>query len=582
MKLQYILPVVLTTFGLWTAQAQDSDKNLNREMLLEKDYVPTIMKASRINNLPEIREPQIRKPQVEYSNYALPLSLAPRLQVLDAVPLFTQVAESDKKGYANFGIATNINIDGDLGYQILNTPKNQLGIYLSHRSSNSDVTYLQEDEKQKMKLNDTWGAVSFAHKLNEFNLFTGFKYTHSGFNYYGHNKPFETPIDLDKDVNQSNNIVDFNLGLATNGEEEWNFTTQFSYYYFKQKYATSEEMDGPAESSGKFDFDVNYRFSEEHKYGLKGFIQGFSYNADQPDNGVYYNGYKGHGRIGFSPYLSFSDVSWKAHIGFKTFITFNYGKTFAFAPDLAFSIYPTKDSELYLRADGGLTSNSNYAVYRINRYAAPENRINDTRTNLDGTFGYKMNIKGNLWFDLYAGYRIDRDAYFFRYAQPNTAFLNTAIAGNVAAADRMDANVFKVGIQVKYQYQNDFDFGIKLQHNTWDVDNYDYQGSIKSKAWNRPDLEADLTAGYHFWFPLRLDLLYHIEAGRTTLLENQGVEQSLKMKDINDLNLTATYAVNSYLSVYGKFNNILSQDYDLWYGYPAQKANFMVGVTVKF
>lgn len=583
MKIKYILPAILCASGLWSVQAQNDEKEIKREMLLEKEYVPTIMKASRINTVPETREPQVRKPRLEFSNYALPMSLSPRINMLESLPLFTNVTESDKRGYANLGIGSNLNIDGDLGYQILNTDKDALGVYFSHRSANEKLLYLQEKRKQKMAFNDTWGGIAYSHKFNTFRLFTDLKYTHSAFNYYGYGQTLmpDTLINFDINKKQTNGIVDFSLGAATLGEDDLNCLVRLSFYNYNQKYATTQELDGPGELSGKFDWDFNYRFSGENKYGIRGYMQVFSYDIDQPEYGTYYTGYKSHTRLALNPYISFNDVSWKAHLGLKTFFTFKYGKAFVFAPDLAFSVFPTANSELYLTADGGITSNSNYAMYRINRYTTPQNRVLDTRTNLDGQFGFKMNVNGSIWFDLFTGYRIDRDAFFFRPEAPHAPVpISTSIAENVAVADTMHANLFKLGLHTKYQYQDMLELGIRMQYNVWDVDNFDYTGDLKSKAWNMPAFECDLTAGYEFGFPLRLDLLYHLETGRTAYLK--AVERTEKMKNINDLNLTASYSVNEYLSVYAKCNNILMQKYDLWYGYRTQGSHIMLGATLKF
>ena len=588
MKIRYILSTVFAVCCSLALQAQ-KDTALVREMLLEKEYNPTIMTATRLNFLPEIKEPQLRKIAPEYSNYASPFNTKPQIVQIDSEPFYTDISESDKRGYLKAGIATNLNLNGDLGYQILRTQETQFDIYASHRSANSSMTYLQESsEKQKMKMNDTWGALSFRHKYNSLSLFAGLKYTHSSFNYYGYPLIPERALllpALNRNVNQVNNIFDVSAGVKSDGTDDWNYYAKFNYISFDQEFSTSKELLGPKESIGKLDWDVSYRFSGDNKYGIAGYVYGMFYDYLQPKEGLrYYNGYKDHVRIVGNPYVDFLDLSWKVHLGAKIYTTFGYGDVFAIAPDLGFFIYPTEDSELYLTTTGGLNSNSNYTVYQTNRYAGPQNRIADTRTDLDAVLGYKMNIDRNFWFNLYAGYQIDKGAHFFRAEYPNPSSFMSAIAGNVAIADTMNANLFKIGVHTKYKIQDAFEIGLQAQYNMWDVDNYDYQGPVASKAWYKPVFECDLTAGYRFTaIPLRLDLLYHLETGRNALVCIPTEEEyTVKMDNINEINVTATYTINKTFSVYGILNNLLSQNYDIMYGYPAQGVNFMLGGSIKF
>ena len=57
---------------------------------------------------------------------------------------------------------------------------------------------------------------------------------------------------------------------------------------------------------------------------------------------------------------------------------------------------------------------------------------------------------------------------------------------------------------------------------------------------------------------------------------------NVKMDNINDLNLGAVYDINDSFSLNVKANNLFSQRYDIWYGYPAQGINIAGGFTFKF
>ena len=55
------------------ASAQEDvtkEKNLNREMTLEREYDPSVQDASKVNTLPVVKEPEVRKiPIVAFRKY---------------------------------------------------------------------------------------------------------------------------------------------------------------------------------------------------------------------------------------------------------------------------------------------------------------------------------------------------------------------------------------------------------------------------------------------------------------------------------------------------------------------------------
>ena len=56
------------------ASAQEDvtkEKNLNREMTLEREYDPSVQDASKVNTLPVVKEPEVRKIPIDYSNYTI-------------------------------------------------------------------------------------------------------------------------------------------------------------------------------------------------------------------------------------------------------------------------------------------------------------------------------------------------------------------------------------------------------------------------------------------------------------------------------------------------------------------------------
>ena len=62
-----MLPLVAT-------HAQQQDTTLVRTVVVENEYNPTVMDASKINVLPKVEEPTVPKTHIDYANSIRPLS----------------------------------------------------------------------------------------------------------------------------------------------------------------------------------------------------------------------------------------------------------------------------------------------------------------------------------------------------------------------------------------------------------------------------------------------------------------------------------------------------------------------------
>jgi hypothetical protein len=595
MKKRYFSRLILslTVFPL-LLQAQQASKDtlLTREMLLEKEYNPTIRDAARLNTLPEITDPEVPHATVSYANYALPFEVRPQLSTLKAEEYFTRLKASDKRGYVLFGMANNLNVTGDLGYQILLEEKTRLSVFYEHRSAGERLTYLQADEKQRMKLNDNLGGLHFSHLFNPFTLSARLKYTDSRFNYYGYTAPLPglpfPALPVDKTVNQKNSLLNIDLGVVSGKEQEVNYSINLNIAGFRQQYSLLQSMRGPREALVHTDWDVNTAFGDL-PVGIGGYFNLVSYSrAKDPVANANFAGYDDYGQLSLNPYADYDGDNWKVHIGARTHFYISHGRVLSLAPDVAFSFFPATGSEIYLTAGGGITTNTRGALMAESRYLSPFFRAPDSQTPIDAAIGFKSSIRGIAWIDLYAGYKVSENEHFPASAYP-LAFPvyplsfaggsgNTLIAGHALTADVMDAKLLKIGLKAKYSYQDVVEVSARLQHNTWDVKNASLPHSGSSKAWNKPVLEGDLNIACTLDRPLRFDLTYHLETGRKALW-NSEVQ---RMKDIHDLNLKVTYALNDAFSVFAQTNNVLCRRYDLWYGYPAQGVRVLLGGSVKF
>jgi len=557
---QYILIAMLACSAQLQAQTAAKDTAFQRSMTLEREYNATIDKASKINTLPEVKEPQAPQAKVEYSNYSIPANLKPEPSQTEAAQFFKDLGSSKKRGYVRAGVSTFVDIDGDAGYQILNNEKDDLSVWLTHRSSCGEVKSLQTDENLKLKLNDNTGAFRFNHEFELYRLSADAKYTNSCFNYYGilPEDPAQTTA-----PNQTNNIFDANLGLRSKKTYPLDLVLKLNYTYFDQKESLFLDEKGPKENRIRADVDFFKDFDGDKTVGLAGYSRTNFYTVSDSS---YYQSYKNYGDIALNPYFKMEGDNWHIRLGVFAHILINQSKTFFFTPDVELSFRPYNTGLLYLTAKGSVADNSNSNMFYENRYVAPTERVLDSYTQLDGTAGFKTSVLGSLGLDFYLGYKMTKQEHF--YLPDSVNYYN-----NVCGINYYDSKVFKIGANIRYQFQKMFDIGLKATYYNLDIDKSD------AKAWNKPTFESDLTAGFKFqMIPLRIDMAYHLEAGRKSFAN----KEIINMENINDVSLTGTYSFNDTFSVFAKADNLLAQKYDIWYGYPAAGIRFMGGLSVKW
>jgi outer membrane cobalamin receptor len=98
------------------------------------------------------------------------------------------------------------------------------------------------------------------------------------------------------------------------------------------------------------------------------------------------------------------------------------------------------------------------------------------------------------------------------------------------------------------------------------------------KAFGKPKTELFGEISVNPMENITLSMDYYLGTGRYTHFNGS----TIKMDNINELNMKGTYQLNDTFGAYIKFNNLLFQKYELVYGYPQQGFNAMIGINLNF
>lgn len=579
-----ILVIGLSIVSL--AATAQKDSTLTRQVLLERDYNPTMQEASKINTMPSIYTPIVKAKEFKFVSSAPKLNISGnQLGKASSGDINTDVMFSKKRGYLNVGGGSHSNLEGAAGYRILNSATDRLDIFATHSSTNGKVDYIDGKKYFKKDIKAKYAATNVNLKYQHFFepsiLSFDASYSNTAYNYYGNSfvpagAADETLYDLSS--KQNVDVIGFGAGLKSSlkNEGELKYDANIRYQNFKSKFGPLTKVDAP--KGGQFDLDANLyaELGADKFIGVRASVMNQSFGNKAEDDAFHsLTNIKG------NPYIKFEGSNWNVDLGVNVNAVFDIKTKMAFSPNIKADLRFYDVNVLYAEATGGVNNNTFLDILQENRYMTPASRVLYSKTLFDLKIGFKSGVLSGFEFDLFAGYKkTDQDHLFLQkrgetwsnlsiplYADVSTGQVGGLLKTNLIPRTDLSAKVITYFYNVKYEKGY-----------------ADYLGETlpKKEAWGRPTFTAELNADIEVIDKLTLSLNYLYAGGRKTYDSNYGVKASVKMKDINEFNVKGTYGVTNWLSVYAKANNIFNQKYELQYGYPLQGFNILGGVSLKF
>ena len=619
------LSVILLSSCLAIAHAQTQDEKLTREMTLEREYDPTVQDANKVNRLPELKEPEVTRRTIEYSPFTIPANPEKHIYILPSGDIMTEIPVNQRRGYLHLGGGMLMNLSGDFGYHFINNEKDKLNFYLSHRSANRNVKYVESatpsisgtnlnstdyidyrsfnvNQQQKAKFNDNLVGIDYKHYFAPAVLRLGGNFEYDAFNYYGlpfglyNSLPVEVTDSLaDRSTNQVNQSINAYAGIQSKEDAGVGYHLDFDFLRFDQKYGVFlKTIDGLVENKYTIRAGLSFPVGSGNKrLGLDAKMVMFNMKVPFSTNPIDFTTVN-YVDVMATPYFQMSGDNWKAKLGVNimyvddNLITNTYGDWFV-APNVSLEAEVSDQTVFYVDAtSAGVQPNDPYQLSKQNRYIVLHYPT-ASKTWLDGIVGIRSGIVPGFWFDLFAGYsKTNYDAFFvpIQYPIPEAlGYVTNPPAGFVSYYNVIWANSarFKAGASLKYMYRKWVDFSLSGVYNTWsfgppilmDGPSDFYKNA---KAYGRPAVEINADLTVKPLEPLTISLNYYLGADRYTFFAGR----QFKLNNLHDLTFKASWNFNETFGAYLKLNNLLFQQQELWYGYPLQGFNAMAGVNLNF
>lgn len=535
------------------------DTTVNRTVIVENEYNPTVMDASKINVMPQMNEPKATKKNINYATSLRPVS-AWDYQVMSPVVREWESGTA-YRGYVRGGYGNNGNVDLAAGYLWDVSKKDRLNVSVSLDGHNYE-TEDTEGEDWKNRFYRTKVGLDYKHSFNKVDFLLGGDFCSQVFNYMP-SEIFDGGISEKGVYPQHQTLLDGYLGVAsTDKDMPIQFALSAGMKHFKMKHE-AKLLQAGNENNLYVRGDVWKALSDGNRLGLEVKFDNYSYSLEPFAEDIRSYDMENATAIDLNPYYSMENDQWRLRVGVNVDWWGGEDDKVFISPDVLAEYIFAEKYVFYGQATGGRKTNS---FYNLSSQFTPYwsiNRLVSSYTSLDAAVGLKGSPANGWWFNVTGGYRItenDLDPYLL----PDGRSTLTAFAQG-------KSKVLYGSAELEYNYKDLWNLFLRGTYYHWKWD--DLLDAIDSLhiLGLKPEMEVNGGIGVKVMEGLNVSLGYEYVKRCNQVFE-----------PVSNLYAGATYGLLKNLQVYGKINNLLNKDYVRADAYPAQGLNLLAGLSFQF
>lgn len=527
------------------AQKIDNDSTLNRTVVVEQEYNPDILDASKINILPKVEEPTVAKKEIEYSIVSMPLSSFDTYQEM-APFTYPEKQQVAKRGFVRLGYGNYGNMDGKLNYLFRLSSKDQLGVAAGIDGMKGKLEF--GDGKHRLHYYHSMAKIDYLHQFDRVDMDIAGRWGLSNFNY----QPL-APL-----THQRFTSGDIHLGVKSTDEMlPVNFDVETNLLLFSRAHnwtGIGAETDKVNESRIYTNANIKGNINEEQQVGI----------ALQMNNLFYTEGYQdNYTSLQLNPYYEFDNEDWKLHLGVNADLSLGLGKTVQVSPDITIQYVFSDSYVLYAKATGGRQVNDFRKLEQFCPYAEllKGEKIDNTYEQINASLGFRASPYPGVWFHLFGGYQNLKDDLY----QLNDVLIEGVSSPFISIGQENSSNVYG-GANISYGYRDLLNISAEGVYRHWNMSD--------EALFFKPAFLLNLKMDIH---PLKA---LTVNVGYQYLQREKVVNE--RIASINNLYAGATYDIYKGLSAYVKLDNLLNKQYSYYWSYPLEKFNFIAGISYRF
>ncbi|MGF1557368.1 TonB-dependent receptor [Paucihalobacter sp.] len=553
------------------AQERKTDTIDTQSVNVVKPYTPTISDAFKIKEIPVLDEDNnLKKQVVKYNIFSIPVASTFTPAKGKAAAVDKQKQQKLYENYASLGVGSYTSILGELyvNHELIRG-ENVGGSFTHHSSQGGIDDVLLDDSFSKTGL-----TAYFSKALRDFDWKIDAGYQRNMFNWYGLPQPFfdeSTAGGIDpshtfNDVNIQGSL-NFNDAIINNGsvlfrrfaddrgsaENRFVAETGFDIPVRGEQIAASFKVDYL-----KGEFDNDYFGSQSLSYGNINLGVKAAYQLEQDDLSV---------SLGANlVYLNDTETSKN-----KFFIYPNLSASYNLVSDVVVA---------YASITGNLIQNTYSNFANSNPFVSPTLNIAPTDQTYNASIGMKGKLSNAISYNINGSYLDEKVKPLFKANSVVTGATQDYQNGNSFGIIYDDVRTFSVLGQLSADINRNINVVLQGEY-------FGYSLTTQSEAWNLPDFKASAVVNAQIdehWF-VGASLFFVGERKDEfrvdgTLFPTAPV--TITLDSFFDANLHAGYRINQQLSVFGKVNNLLNNDYQNWSNFQVQGIQVLAGATYQF
>lgn len=582
----------VATLGVNAQQQQG--KELNKEITLEKDFVPVVKKVTKKNTLPKVKKIAApAKTDLKYSETPVNIEVPTTIPTMMPYGYRTAHNFSDKRGYLEVGGGMAANFDGSAGYRFVDSDNTQAGIWVQHNSTwagknrTPNVIAKYDGQQAKQIFNDNRAGLYFTNHfgtLGTLKLDAGVHF--DSFNYYGAYK-------AEKEYNVDSKQTLLEGGINGKWDGKFNvkdnavgYRVNLGFNHAGYDILPDANTEMKAASENIFNFGIGGDYLLEN-YGtvsldLKGDYVNFKgcdkFPAIYPSSNNYFV-------FTVAPRYKWENDVFRAEAGvdlvFGDLQIYNEQEKstskFHIAPMAKIDVDIIDGVAIFADVKGGNRINSLSYMASVDRYSNPMGLFGNTWTLLDGEAGFKFGPFQGFGGKIFAGYAISEGALVNRVDLWDGGIPHYAYAYNKYEGRKM--NGVKFGAEFNYKYRSLVDVAAKLTYAPSDGSADIVHGkTVKGYCLGLDGarMVAGLDLKVYPISKLTVNAGMDYRGQRKRIIDFDGLE------DYVNLYAGANWRFDKVVSVWVKGSNLLNRKQDIMVGQGAQGITVMGGVSLVF
>ena len=377
-------------------------------------------------------------------------------------------------------------------------------------------------------------------------------YENRGGYFYGYSPGLEVVRDT---IRQTYDVVSLGGSITNTKPSDFNFDLGSSFSYLKDKYEA-------AESDLSLKFNGNYTISDKNKITLTSSYDLITRKDLLVDA-------KPRHLFKVSPSYAFNPVdNLSISVGATAVIENDSirSKSLHFYPNLNASYILSQRINAYASLSGDMEKVTLHSLSRENLWLNSNIGIFNTNKTIEFVAGLKGKAGRLIAFNLGVAAANLKDLYFFQNAPGDRSKFDIVYdRGNTKRINLFGELGYNKNEIVRFSLRGDY---------------YGYSTDKQPEAWHKPTYRLSANSSFNVYQKLLLNIDFIGQGGMKAFdNETAGV---VNLDPGIDLNVKADYFLSKQVSIFLKFENILSNDYPVYLNYPVRGFQAIGGVSWSF